>query len=425
MIEKWLNEVRYHRVYVRFFNGVSLRKTTNILILEIRKFIYKLSLLSDTLIKPSNHIKHLDMNRIKRSTPKRILYLYLICFCSSVVLLSCGSHKGNRLSRNTEDLVIYPAPPDTTRIQYLTSISSSLSIGKKQSAFNKLLFGETSPMFIRKPYGVTINNGKIYVCDLDIAGLEIIDLKNNTFEYFVPKGLGQLKTPINCHIDDKGQLYISDSDRGQVVIFDKDLRFVDNIGEKENFRPTDVFVHRNKIYIVNVKDHFIRVYNRDDFSFLHNIPNEKEESAGKIFTATNLYVNDSGVYVSDMGDFSIKRYGLDGDFISKIGNLGSNLGQLVRPKGVAVDRESNVYVVDSSFENAQIFNNKGELLMFFGGPYRGPGDMYLPAKIAIDYENLEYFESLVDERFTLEYLILVSNQFGPDKINVYGKVRNN
>lgn len=91
-------------------------------------------------------------------------------------------------------------------------------------------------------------------------------------------------------------------------------------------------------------------------------------------------------------------------------------------KGIAVDKENNLYVVDAGFENVQIFNNKGQLLMFFGGSYKGPGDMWLPAKVIIDYDNLNYFQKYVHESFDLKYLIFVTNQYGPSKINIYGFV---
>ena len=60
--------------------------------------------------------------------------------------------------------------------------------------------------------------------------------------------------------------------------------------------------------------------------------------------------------------------------------------------------------------------------MFFGGSYKSKGDMYLPADILIDYNHKYLFNKYVDKRFNLEYLIFVSNQYGPDKINVYGYV---
>jgi len=76
--------------------------------------------------------------------------------------------------------------------------------------------------------------------------------------------------------------------------------------------------------------------------------------------------------------------------------------------------------VDAAFENVQIFDKEGKLLMFFGGTYQGPGYMWLPAKVIIDYDNLKYFQKYVYKDFKLKYLIFVTNQYGPDKVSVYG-----
>jgi hypothetical protein len=64
----------------------------------------------------------------------------------------------------------------------------------------------------------------------------------------------------------------------------------------------------------------------------------------------------------------------------------------------------------------------GKVLMFFGGPYKVPGNMWLPADVALSYTNLEYFRQFVDPSFNLKYLVFVSNQYGPDKVSVYGFV---
>ena len=81
------------------------------------------------------------------------------------------------------------------------------------------------------------------------------------------------------------------------------------------------------------------------------------------------------IYVTDFGNPGIKIFTMEGKYISTVGSLGRRFGQFVRPKGIAVDRDLNLYVVDSAFENVQIFNKEGDLLMFFGGTYKGLGDM--------------------------------------------------
>jgi len=52
-------------------------------------------------------------------------------------------------------------------------------------------------------------------------------------------------------------------------------------------------------------------------------------------------------------------------------------------------------------------------------------DAVIPVSLygnTIDYDNLKYFEEYVDKSFDLKYLIFVTNQYGPDRISVYGFV---
>lgn len=352
-------------------------------------------------------------------------------FIVNIVLLSlwfytfnsCSSKK--ILADKRQELVIYPAPPDTARIQYLTSFSSSQDISGKQPKIMKSIFGEQKPVMISKPFGIEIKNGKIYVCDINLKGLVIIDLEKNKVEYFMPSGKGRLKLPHNCFIDENEFLYIADGNRHQIVIFDKEGNYINAFGKGgEDYKPTDVFVYDNKIWVANVKSFSIDVYEKaSPNKFLYSFPENQQNNTQKLFQPTNIFINNNKVYVTDFGDFKIKIFNLNGEFIESVGSYGNNLGQFVRPKGIAVDKESNLFVVDAGFENTQIFNKEGKLLMYFGGSDRGSGSMYLPAGIALDYNNLKYFEKYVDDEYQLNYLIFVTNQYGANKVNVYGAIQ--
>ncbi len=323
--------------------------------------------------------------------------------------------------------IVFPAPPDTPRIQFLTRISSSLDVvERKRPSFWRSLIGESKKEEgkpIIKPYGIAIRRGRIYVCDTVLGGLEIIDLEARTFDYFQPRGLGALEKPINCFVDrTDGRLYVADPERGQVVVFDSTLAYVGGLGGGERIRPTDVFVDETTIWVVDIAGARVHAYDRRSFRHLAALPNDTADAAARLYQPTNLWVAGDRIYVSDFGDFKVKIYSRAGDYLGSVGSYGRALGQFVRPKGIAVDRDGNLYVVDAGFENIQIFDKEGRLLMFFGGPYHGPGDMWLPAKVVIDYDDLDYFRPYVDERFDLKYLILVTNQYGPDKIGVYGFV---
>lgn len=347
---------------------------------------------------------------------------YNFLFIGIALILTFSSCNKNGVPKKTTDIVIYPTPPDTARIQYLTSISDSKNITGRRNAFLRFVLGDFQPYPLVKPYGIAVKKGKIYICDTGSNGITIIDLAKKSLIPFFPKGKGQLKAPINCFVDDNEYLYVADGERRQVVVFDKKGEYVNAFGETENFKPTDVFVVNDKVYVVNSKNNRINIYKKGTFELLSFFPESGQGSEDFLYTPVNIYVSPDKVYVSDMGDFKIKKYTLEGKYINSVGSYGKNLGQFVRPKGIAVDKEENLFVVDAGFENTQIFDKQDRLLMYFGGPYKAPGDMWLPAKITLDYENLQYFQKYVDPSFELKYLIFVTNQYGPDKISVYGAV---
>jgi DNA-binding beta-propeller fold protein YncE len=342
-----------------------------------------------------------------------------------ILLLACLLCACNRQMVTAplpETLVIFPPPPDTTRIQFLTHFNSSDDLERKKGGFHRFLFGEEKPLNMIKPYGVTVHKGKVYICDTGARGLEVLDLEAGVFEYFIPGGKGQLKLPINCCVDERNYLYVADANRRQIVVFDSERNFLHAFGEAEGFKPTDVAVHQGRIWVANVQDHAVYVYGKDDFKLIYKIGAQSDGEEGFIRQSTNIAIQDDILCVSDFGDFNVKKFSLDGDYLDVLGGYGNGPGSFTRPKGIALDREENLFVVDAAFENVQIFNAGGELLMHFGGAYKGAGAMWLPAAVEISYENLSFFEPFVDDSYQLEYLIYVTNQYGPAKVNVYGKV---
>ncbi len=344
----------------------------------------------------------------------------LAVFLIAVFFISCST-SGTRLISESE-LRIFPAPPDTTRIQYLTSFSSSIDITGQRTGLMKYILGEKQGDPIVKPYGIAIYKGRIYICDSIIGGLEILDLNQKTFDYFKPSGLGLIKKPINCSVDEQGLLYVADANRKQIIVFNQNLKYVAAFGDAMESKPTDVVVKNDTIWFCDMRQHKIHVYTKNGFRHLFSFPDAETDDPQFLNQPINLTVSSNRIYVSDFGAFKIKVFNKKGEYIKSIGSFGRGLGQFVRPKGIAVDKNNILYVVDSGFENVQMFNSEGQLMMFFGGSYSQPGDMWLPAKVMVDYNNLKYFQKYVHSSFNLKYLIFVTNQYGPDKISVYGFV---
>ena len=87
---------------------------------------------------------------------------------------------------------------------------------------------------------------------------------------------------------------------------------------------------------------------------------------------------------------------------------------------ISIDKEDRIWVVDTAPEVVKIYNPEGRLLLFFGLPGNKGGMMNMPAKVIVDYDNVDLFQEYAVKGADLEFLVLVSNQFGPNKISVYG-----
>ena len=66
---------------------------------------------------------------------------------------------------------------------------------------------------------------------------------------------------------------------------------------------------------------------------------------------------------------------------------GDSPGHFGRPKGVAVDQAGHIYVADALFDNIQVFDISGRLLMVWGETGAEAGEFWLPEGIAVNQMN--------------------------------------
>jgi len=316
----------------------------------------------------------------------------------------------------TED-VFFPAPPSLPRYQYLAAFTGTRDV-EEQSAFKVFVAGEAPKVGVDKPYGVAVYDGKIYVCDTN-ATVVVFDFKNKTFEPLAGAvGQGKLIQPVNISLDKEGNKYVTDLGRGQVVIFDKNDAYVRAVGLPKIWRPVDAVPYEDRLYVSDAQNKEIVVFDMQNFEIVKKIGRTEEEKI-TVLPADLAFDNDGYLYVSDSLRFQVLKFDRDGHFISAVGKLGDSVGTFARPRGIAVDKEKRLYVVDAAFNNIQVFDKDGRTLTFFGGPGPQKGNLVLPAQVTIDYDNLSYFEKYISPNFAAEYLLVVTSQFGPSRVNVF------
>jgi sugar lactone lactonase YvrE len=341
------------------------------------------------------------------------------------VVLSACAGLGGSSGQAKPEYVLYPPPPDEPRIQFLRAFTTNMDVAPPASAFRRFIVGEPESRGLGKPYGVAIHDGQILVCDTKLMVVVIFDLVNHKIEILGGESNGRLGKPINVVVDEDGTRYVTDVGRGRVMIYDRDNRYLRAIGEPETWSPSGVVIAGERLYVTDVKNAQVVVFEKLTGEEVHRF-GRLGAGDDELFYPTNIDRGvDGSFYVSDTGNFRVLKFDSEGDRIDQIGELGMSLGQMVRPKGVAVDRKDRLYVVDAASEIVQIFDEEGKLLLFFGGPGNNPGGLNLPAKVTIDYDNVGLFEHLAAPGFEIDYLILVTNQFGVHKVNVFGFLKPN
>jgi hypothetical protein len=351
----------------------------------------------------------------------------LVVIVLGLIFVSSGCGIGNRQA-NTEpgdkqDYIFYPPLPNKPRYQYLTTFSSAKDFEKKKSKFFKFIVGEKEErprQQIRKAYGVDIYDGIIYVCDIGAGVVVTINLKTRKFGYLGEKGSGKLLKPFNLFIDrEKKLVYVADINRRQVICFTLNGKALQFYGTKGQFsKPVDVDHYGDKLFVCDVGKHQVVVIDKKEGKTLYTI-GEPGSNEGQLFHPTNICIRHNHLYVSDTTNFRVQIFDLEGKFQAAFGRIGRSPGTFARNKGIDVDKEGRIYVVESKYDKVQVFDRDFRLLLYMLNPGNEKHNINLAAGIAIDYDNIKYFNQYISPGFNAEYLLFVTSNFGFNKVNVY------
>ena len=340
---------------------------------------------------------------------------------AAAMLAGCAGAPSQAPPPQAQGTAFYPPLPNPPRIQHLKTITGERDLGVPVSGFIQFVAGNDSKaQQLKQPYGVGIFEGKLYVVDSRAPGLAVFDMARQKFSLVTGAPNGRMKRPINVTIDGDGTKYVTDTGRDQILVFDREDRFVSAYGVEGQLKPVDTAISGERLYVVDIQHHQVQVLEKRTGKFLFKFGSAGSKE-GELFHPTNIAIGTDGdVYVVETSNYRVQRFTAEGKPVRMYGEIGNELGNFSRPKGIALDRNGRLYVGDAAFQNVQIFNNGGRLLLTFGQPGDEVEGLNLPAGVAIDYDNVQYFRAYANPRFDIEYLIFVVSQFGPNKVDVFG-----
>ena len=299
-----------------------------------------------------------------------------------VTLAGCASQQATGpLLQPQADAKRWPPPPALARIRFLGSIASEKDLQAPTNLWQKIV-GEDDPQRLVTPTDVAVaGQDVLFVIDKDAAVVHRFDLAARKHELI---GAGQLEMPAALCWEATGRLFIADAAAGAIWCWTpaQGLRRFDQDAPQ---RPAGlVFVPEvQRLYVSDLNDAAILVYDAGG-KRVDTFAPKKARLGSPMHLA---YHPDVGLLVSDALGGRVTRMDLDGKYLGQIGSPGDAPGNLALPKGVAVDSEGHVYVVDARFESVQVFSADGKILMAFGQEGTGDGEFWLPAGMCIDGQD--------------------------------------
>jgi ABC-type amino acid transport substrate-binding protein len=219
-------------------------------------------------------------------------------------------------------------------------IEASLAISEDaQDNYTHTLVGEEIAI-----YSVNSPNTQIY--RVDLLGSQ-------------GTGDGQFLYAQAIAVDGRGTIYVADSNRDDIQVFDSQGNFLRKFGSTgtgngQFIEPYKIATDNEGSYVYVLDSHRpqdIQMFSGFTGAFLGWIPTNNIIQDITIDNQNNVYV----VSKNEVGVFN-----LNGNFLRAFGSSGTGDGQFQFARKIAINKRNNdVYVVDGDRKNVQVFNSNG------------------------------------------------------------------
>ena len=277
----------------------------------------------------------------------------------------------------------------------------------RTSAFLHWLAGlldiEEAPVILQRPQsGVVDKDGRIFVTDTSRQAVFVFDPQEGRLLLWEGVATTRFVAPTGIALGKAGEVYVADSELGFVARLNSKGEGISVIGMGELRRPVGLAFDTvtQRLYVADTQDHDIKVFDEEG-RLLHTL-GRRGEKPGEFNYPTYIVLAKDELYVADTMNARVQVLDAEtGNPRRVIGERGINVGNLVRPKGVSVDSEGNVYIVESYYDHLLVFNNKGEFLMPIGGTGQEAGNFYLPSGVWIDESDRVFVADVFNGRVSL------------------------
>lgn len=263
---------------------------------------------------------------------------------------------------------------------------------------------EAVPVVLQRPQaGAADGEGRIFVTDASRQAVFVFDRQEGRLNVWEAADASRrFVAPTGIALGEGGEIYVADSELGFVTRINREGKSVGVIGTGELSRPVGLAFDAasHQLFVADTHAHDIKVFDAE--GRLLRTLGRHGDKPGEFNYPTYLALVKDELYVADTMNARVQVLDAgSGKTKLVIGERGLNVGNLVRPKGVAVDDEGNIYIIESYYDHLLVFNRKGEFLMPIGGVGREVGKFYLPSGVWVDARNRVFVADMFNGRVSL------------------------
>jgi DNA-binding beta-propeller fold protein YncE len=307
--------------------------------------------------------------------------------------------------------ILWPSPPETPRFAYAgTLIGEQNFIGEEADEgitvvnvlkwIAGLAIGERRYTELQRPVSGTVDSrGRVLVVDASRRSVFVFNIPEVQFtewRFAAPKITFGL--PVAIEKDGQGGFLVTDSERAEVFRLDATGQPIGRFGKGVLSRPTGIArdPETGRIYVADTAAHDLKIFNAE--GVLVDTLGARGRAAGRFNAPTHLAFHGDRLFVADTLNFRIQVFDRGGDGRLAFGEIGLFVGNMTRPKGVAVGRDGRIYVVESYYDHLLVYNEKGDLLLPIGGTGTGIGRFYLPSGVWTDDKGRVFVADMFNGR---------------------------
>ncbi|MEO5804652.1 MAG: 6-bladed beta-propeller, partial [Verrucomicrobiota bacterium] len=206
-------------------------------------------------------------------------------------------------------------------------------------------------------------------------------------------GAGQFNKPRSLALDRDDNLFVVDM-TGRVQKFSSNGIFLTSwqMPQTDLGKPKGMTRDLDGKIVV-VEPHYMRVNHFTAEGKLASQWGIKGTNEGQLMFPRSVAVNSRGeLFVSEYGLVErVQHFSKDGKtFLNSIGKPGEGAGEFNRAEGLGIDAKDQVYVADSCNHRIQIFSSDGKFLRSYGKAGSGVGEMSYPYDVRVDASGLQF-----------------------------------